>query len=396
MIDRSIINFNNLPPELKIEIFSYFNQVDLLYSFYDLNSTLNAILSGCVKVINLSTASLDFIEKYSKCLSVLKSNVDQFIFEKTRTNNIIKKLFNDKCSLTNCSLIKSSYIFGGLYIDNMSKNYSICELSIPLNTPNDLFIIFVNMPFIQKLNIQLCYYSSVPLPNIDLQTKGQYLEYFILNVDTSMLTFDQFQLIMNNLNSLKYLTYNYNGGTQNGQDYIDGEKWQKLLENLLALEQFQFDLKWYIRILFCSILQKCFIYGQFLTPDQLYIEQQRAYDSRTHYEYTGIRTDLFRRVNPDYLLRGFFPFWSIVLICFALLFLLVALIGVIGYLCGCRRPKPEYYKDFEQLQQDDDYLINENGVYRKGDVSELDEDFKDRLRLQESLDRGRLTNEDMV
>lgn len=45
--------------------------------------------------------------------------------------------------------------------------------------------------------------------------------------------------------------------------------------------------------------------GQFLTPDQLREQHDLGYGVRTHYEMSGSRrTDMFNRVNPDYLLRG--------------------------------------------------------------------------------------------
>jgi len=47
--------------------------------------------------------------------------------------------------------------------------------------------------------------------------------------------------------------------------------------------------------------------GQFLTPDQLREQHDLGYGARTHYELSGSRrTDMFDRVNPDYLLRGNF------------------------------------------------------------------------------------------
>ncbi len=47
--------------------------------------------------------------------------------------------------------------------------------------------------------------------------------------------------------------------------------------------------------------------GQFLTPDQLREQHDLGYGARTHYELSGSRrTDMFGRVNPDYLLRGYF------------------------------------------------------------------------------------------
>ena len=45
--------------------------------------------------------------------------------------------------------------------------------------------------------------------------------------------------------------------------------------------------------------------GQFLTPDQLREQHDIGFGARTHYEMSGSRlTDMFRRVNPDYLFRG--------------------------------------------------------------------------------------------
>lgn len=45
--------------------------------------------------------------------------------------------------------------------------------------------------------------------------------------------------------------------------------------------------------------------AQFLTPDQLREQHDIGFGARTHYEMSGSRlTDMFRRVNPDYLFRG--------------------------------------------------------------------------------------------
>ena len=45
--------------------------------------------------------------------------------------------------------------------------------------------------------------------------------------------------------------------------------------------------------------------GQFLTPDQLREQYELGFGARTHYEMSGgQRTDMFSRVNPDYLLQG--------------------------------------------------------------------------------------------
>jgi len=105
--------------------------------------------------------------------------------------------------------------------------------------------------------------------------------------------------------------------------------------------------------------------GQFLTPDQLREQHDLGYGARTHYEMSGSRrTDMFGRVNPDYLLRGFFPFWSVVLIALGLLFLTISVIGLIGYLLGCRRPTPEQLRasEFEQVTPDDEFLLGSGGI----------------------------------
>lgn len=45
--------------------------------------------------------------------------------------------------------------------------------------------------------------------------------------------------------------------------------------------------------------------GQFLTPDQLREQYDLSYSARTHYDMSNSRrTDMFDRVNPDYLLYG--------------------------------------------------------------------------------------------
>ena len=65
-----------------------------------------------------------------------------------------------------------------------------------------------------------------------------------------------------------------------------------------------------------SLLKTLFVLGllltfvfvcdsQLLTPDQLREKHDLGYGARTHYEMSGSRrTDMFGRVNPDYLLRG--------------------------------------------------------------------------------------------
>ncbi|CAF0876513.1 unnamed protein product [Rotaria sordida] len=125
-----------------------------------------------------------------------------------------------------------------------------------------------------------------------------------------------------------------------------------------------------IRILFISIII-IICNGQFLTPDQLREQNDLSYAARTHYEMTsGRRTDMFNRINPDYLLRGFFPFWSIVLICFGLIFLTLAVFGFIGYLLGCRRPTLEelYANEFEQLTPDDEFLLGTGRISNINDT----------------------------
>ena len=63
---------------------------------------------------------------------------------------------------------------------------------------------------------------------------------------------------------------------------------------------------------------------------------------------------------------GFFPFWSLVLIGFALVFLTLAVLGLIGYLLGFRRPTLEelYADEFDQLTPDDEFLLGGGGVCR--------------------------------
>jgi hypothetical protein len=48
----------------------------------------------------------------------------------------------------------------------------------------------------------------------------------------------------------------------------------------------------------------------------------------------------------------------------ALIFLAIAVIGLIGYLLGCRRPTAEelYEKEFGQLTPDDEFLLGTGGI----------------------------------
>jgi hypothetical protein len=94
-------------------------------------------------------------------------------------------------------------------------------------------------------------------------------------------------------------------------------------------------------------------------------------------------TDMFNRVNPDYLLRGksntlhdsqktislfscqgFFPFWSIVLIALAFIFLIIAVIGIVGYAFGCRRPTIQELEgnDVERMLTEDELLLASNDL----------------------------------
>ncbi|CAF0744851.1 unnamed protein product [Didymodactylos carnosus] len=53
--------------------------------------------------------------------------------------------------------------------------------------------------------------------------------------------------------------------------------------------------------------------------------------------------DNYGRFDPDSTLNGFFPFWGFVLLILSMLFLIIAAIGFIGYLVGCRSP-PERFR----------------------------------------------------
>ncbi|UJR36157.1 hypothetical protein I4U23_028891 [Adineta vaga] len=52
---------------------------------------------------------------------------------------------------------------------------------------------------------------------------------------------------------------------------------------------------------------------------------------------TSVR-DGYNRYDPDSTLNGFFPFWGCILLLLSFVFLLVAGIGLVGYLIGCRSP----------------------------------------------------------
>ncbi|CAF1272540.1 unnamed protein product [Didymodactylos carnosus] len=53
--------------------------------------------------------------------------------------------------------------------------------------------------------------------------------------------------------------------------------------------------------------------------------------------------DQYGRFDPDSTLNGFFPFWGFVLLLLSMLFLIIAAIGIIGHLIGCRSP-PERFR----------------------------------------------------
>ena len=67
---------------------------------------------------------------------------------------------------------------------------------------------------------------------------------------------------------------------------------------------------------------------------------------------------------------GFFPFWSIILIGLAFVFLTLAILGLIGYFLGCRRPSFEeiYADEFEQLTPDDEFLLGGGRVNHHNDT----------------------------
>jgi len=48
--------------------------------------------------------------------------------------------------------------------------------------------------------------------------------------------------------------------------------------------------------------------------------------------------DGYNRYDPDSTLNGFFPFWGILLLLLSLIFLIIAGLGLVGYLVGCRAP----------------------------------------------------------
>lgn len=63
---------------------------------------------------------------------------------------------------------------------------------------------------------------------------------------------------------------------------------------------------------------------------------------------------------------GFFPFWSIILIAIAFVFLFLSILGLIGYYFGLRRPSFEelYGADFDQFTPDEEFLLGTTGFVR--------------------------------
>jgi hypothetical protein len=98
-----------------------------------------------------------------------------------------------------------------------------------------------------------------------------------------------------------------------------------------------------------------------------------------------------------------------VLIALALLFLLIAVIGLIGYLLGCRRPTPEeiYETEFRQVTPDDEFLLGGNGLFTNTDETKTlsnghfdnnqqQPDFRSDSRSPVERTRIGQSNEDMV
>jgi hypothetical protein len=67
---------------------------------------------------------------------------------------------------------------------------------------------------------------------------------------------------------------------------------------------------------------------------------------------------------------GFFPFWSLALVAFALTFLTIAVFGLVGYLLGCRRPTPEelYSNEFGEKTPVDEFLLGGGGITNANDT----------------------------
>ncbi len=95
------------------------------------------------------------------------------------------------------------------------------------------------------------------------------------------------------------------------------------------------------------------------------------------------------------------------MIALALLFLTIAVIGLIGYLLGCRRPTPEelYANEFEQLTPDDEFLLGAGGITNTDDNKTLTNEYinnnnQQDFRFQSSprTERTRIgqSDEDMV
>jgi hypothetical protein len=116
-------------------------------------------------------------------------------------------------------------------------------------------------------------------------------------------------------------------------------------------------------------------------------------------------TDIPKSFSLFYL--GFFPFWSVVLIALALLFLTIAVIGLIGYFLGCRRPTPEelYGNEFEQITPDDEFLLGGGGITNTTDsktptngyyTNNMQRDFRYESSPRTERTRIGQSDEDMV
>ena len=55
-----------------------------------------------------------------------------------------------------------------------------------------------------------------------------------------------------------------------------------------------------------------------------------------HDQLFALTRDNFGREDPDKLLWGFIPVWAIVIFTMAALMAVIAVLGFLGHLCGCR------------------------------------------------------------
>jgi hypothetical protein len=97
---------------------------------------------------------------------------------------------------------------------------------------------------------------------------------------------------------------------------------------------------------------------------------------------------------------------SVAFIAFALVFLTIAVLGIVGYFLGCRRPTPEelYANESEQITPDDEFLLGGGGVTTTNDTKipinrYLDDNQRDfRYESSPRTERTRIgqSDEDMV